>query len=398
MRRNKGNIRQRSKDSFEIRYSLGKDLVTGKWKVKTTTVKGIKKDAEKELRRIFEAMDRNEYAEATKLNIGELLQQWLTTVRGQISPKTHDRYTEIVNHYLTPAFGATPLSKLQPINIQNAYNVWENSGRRDGKEGGLSPRSRLHIHRVLSCALKYAVRIQLLNRNPADSVNTPRVKKKPITTLSIDQATTLLTTFKQTHPRLYWPVLLALVTGMRRGEILALRWKNVDFEKRTVRVVESLEQVNQEIRFKAPKTERSRAVMLPEYAVDELKEWKLKQTAELAELKIYIDENGFVCGRWDGLPHKPESLSGEFARAIVTVKDVPRVRFHDLRHSHATQLLAEGIHPKIAQERLGHSSIKTTLDLYSHATDTMQSEAVEKLDTAFRSAIRTKAKRQVPGF
>jgi integrase len=177
---------------------------------------------------------------------------------------------------------------------------------------------------------------------------------------------------------------------MRRGEILALRWKNVDFGKMTVRVVESLEQVKQTIRFKAPKTEKSRAVILPEYAINELKAWKEKQAQELLELGVIPSDDAFVCGRWDGGPVKPDSLTGEFRRAIKKIPNIPSIRFHDLRHSHATQLLAQGIHPKIAQERLGHSSIKTTLDLYSHVTDTMQDEAAERLDSAFKSVIKAK--------
>ncbi len=179
---------------------------------------------------------------------------------------------------------------------------------------------------------------------------------------------------------------------MRRGEIVALRWKNVDFEKKTVRVVESVEQVKSNIRFKAPKTEKTRAVMLPDYAVEELRAWKEKQAQELSELGVGATEDTFVCGRsWDGGVRKPDSLTGEFRAAIKDAPNIPTVRFHDLRHSHATQLLKEGVHPKIAQERLGHSTITTTLDLYSHVTDTMQNDAAEKLNGAFRSAMRARS-------
>jgi integrase len=277
-----------------------------------------------------------------------------------------------------------------PAVIQSAYNVWETSGRRDNKGGGLAPRTRLHIHRIFRSALSHALQLQLIVRNPADAVKPPRAKKTTIATLTIEQSGTLLNTLYDSFPRLYWPVLLALTTGMRRGEILALRWKNVDLDKMTVRVVESLEQVGQKIRFKAPKTEKSRAVILPDYAAKELRAWKERQASELSELGITPSDNALVCGRWDGLPVKPDSLTGEFCRAIRKIPNIPLIRFHDLRHSHATQLLTEGIHPKIAQERLGHSSIKTTLDLYSHVTDTMQDEAATKLDSAFKSVIKAK--------
>lgn len=177
---------------------------------------------------------------------------------------------------------------------------------------------------------------------------------------------------------------------MRRGEILALRWKNVDFNKMTVRVVESLEHTRQGLRFKAPKTERTRAIILPDYAAEELRAWKEKQAEELLSQGIAQTDNSLVCGKRDGEPLHPTTVTHEFIIAINKLSALPRVRFHDLRHSHATQLLTAGIHPKIAQERLGHSTITTTLDLYSHVTDTMQDDAAAKLDTAFRSAIKAR--------
>ena len=131
---------------------------------------------------------------------------------------------------------------------------------------------------------------------------------------------------------------------------------------------------------------------MPDYAVEELRDWKEKQTKELNDLGVKATEDTFVCGRsWDGGVVKPDSLTAEFRVAIRNVRNIPIVRFHDLRHSHATQLLTQGIHPTIAQERLGHSTITTTLDLYSHVTDTMQNDAAEKLDSAFRSVIRTRS-------
>ena len=204
-------------------------------------------------------------------------------------------------------------------------------------------------------------------------------------TLTAEQAAGLLAAIKR--KRVYWPVLIALATGMRRGEILALRWKNIDLERGVVRVVESLEQTKTALRFKAPKTEKVRAVTLPGFVVEELRRLKRLQAEELLALGVRHSGETLACGRHDGEPMPPRSLTHEFAKVARGLKDVPRVRFHDLRHSHATQLLSAGVHPKVAQERLGHSTITTTLDLYSHVTETMQGDAAAKLDTAFRSAI-----------
>ena len=387
-----GTIRPRSQDSFEIRYNLGKDPLTGKRKRGSVTVKGKRHEAERELRRILGTLDNNDYVEPNKVTVREFLKQWLETIKAQVSPKTHESYAQIVDNFLIPTFGNHILPKLIPATIQQAYNKWEAGGRRDKKQGGLSPRTRLYIHRILKSALKHAAQLQLIARNPADAVKAPRIKKTPAATLTAEQSIILLDALRDTA--LYWPVLLSLTTGMRRGEVLALRWKNVDFEKKTIRVVESLEQSKQGIRFKAPKNERTRAVILPSFAVDELRRLKEKQAEELADLEIMQTGETSVCARYDGQPMLPLTLTHQFADAIKKMPNLPKVRFHDLRHSHATQLLSAGIHPKIAQERLGHSTITTTLDLYSHATDTMQDEAAEKLDSALRAAIKPRPERR----
>jgi integrase len=152
------------------------------------------------------------------------------------------------------------------------------------------------------------------------------------------------------------------------------------------RVVESLEQTKAALRFKAPKTEKARAITLPAFAVEELRRLRREQAEELLALGIRQAGETLVCARADGRPHQPRSLTHEFTYLIRRLKDIPRVRFHDLRHSHATQLLLAGVHPKVAQERLGHSTISTTLDLYSHVTETMQEDAALELDKAFRAA------------
>lgn len=381
-----GYVRTRSKGTFEIAYNLGNDPLTGKRKRIALSFKGTKQQAEKELRRILRTLDTGEYVEPTSIKTGDFLAQWRDAVRNQVSPKTHERYAQIVDHYLIPRFGACPLVKLSPMAIQQVYIDLETKGSFINKERGLSPKTRLDIHRIFKLALKHAVRMRLITFNPADNVKAPRVVRASIDTLTVEQSADLLEAVR--NKPLYWPVLLALATGMRRGEIVALRWKNVDFDNKTIRVVESVEQTKAGTRFKSPKTNRTRAILLPEYAVEELRRHKELQTKGLARLNIVHTPETLVCARYDGKLLWPSSLTHEFMKLYKKRSDLPRIRFHDLRHSHATQLLAAGIHPKIAQERLGHSTISTTLDLYSHATDTMQDEAAVKLDLAFRSAFK----------
>ena len=353
----------------------------------TTTVKGNRRAAEKELRRLLRTLDTGEHVDPTRMTVREWLNAWLGAVREEVSPKSHERYSEIVENFLVPELGALPMAKLAPFHISTAYTRWATAGRRDGKRGGLSPQSRRHIHRILKAALGRAVEQQVIARNPADALarHLPKVERREMITLTADQAARLLEAIKRN--RVYWAVLIALCTGMRRGEILALRWKNIDLDRGVARVVESLEQTKAALRFKAPKTEKARAITLPSFTVEELRRLKRKQAEELLVLGVRQSGETLACCRYDGEPMPPRSLTHEFAKVAGRVNDVPRVRFHDLRHSHATQLLSAGVHPKIAQERLGHSTITTTLDLYSHVTETMQEDAAAKLDTVFRSAI-----------
>jgi integrase len=237
-----GHIRQRSSGSFEIRYSLGTDPATGKRRIATTTVKGNGRTAEKELRRLLRTLDTGEHVDPTRMTVRQWLVTWLRAVSTEISPKSHERYSEIVANFLIPALGNLPLVKLAPNHIQEAYNKWATGGRRDGRKGGLSPLTRRYIHSIVRSALGRAVEQQLLARNPADAFKKrlPKVERKAMATLTAEQSAYLLAAIKRTS--VYWPTLLALSTGMRRGEIMALRWNSVDLDRGIVRVVESLEQ------------------------------------------------------------------------------------------------------------------------------------------------------------
>src|SRR5262249_17262303 len=375
--RPRGTITSRSPGSYRIRYSLGRDPVSGKRRFGTATVRGTRREAEKELIRLLRSVDTGEHVDPNRISVGEWLEAWLRGL--DISPKAKERYGEVVPCYLIPALGQMQLSKLVPIQIQQAY-----SGLRRKDGGALSPHTRRYIHVILKSALGRAVEQQLLARNPAEMQRMPRVERKERVTLTVDQSVRLLKSISHMH--IYWPVLLALTTGMRRGEILALRWRNVDLAKGTLRVVQSLEQTKDAIRFKDCKTGKNRAITLPEFVVEELRRFKVEQAQTLLSLGICQSGETLVCCRQDGEAKQPRSLTHEFEAVIGKVKEVPKVRFHDLRHSHATQLLADGVHPKIAQERLGHSTITTTMDLYSHVTETMQSDAAGRLDLAFRKS------------
>jgi integrase len=373
----RGSIKQRSPGSYRLR-------VTGKRIVATATIRGTRNDAKRELTKLLRLVDTNEHVEPSRMTVAQWLEHWIEAVRAaeEVSPKTHERYAEIVRCHLTPALGTIQLVKLTPTHIQKAYTAWATSGRHDDKPGGLAPLTRLHIHRVLKSALSCAVEQRVLARNPADfKRRLPRIERREMTVLTVEQSNQLLDTIR--HTRTYWPVLLALATGMRRGEILALRWRNVDLDQGIIRMVESLEQTKDAIRFKSPKNNKARVIALPAFAVDELRRLKLSQAEELLRVGVRQSGDTLVCCREDGEPKQPRSLTHDFTYFIRRLP-LPQVSFHDLRHSHATHMLASGVHPKVASERLGHSKVGITLDLYSHVLPDMQSEAAAKIDLAFR--------------
>jgi integrase len=296
---------------------------------------------------------------------------------------SYDRYAGIVNLHLIPGLGQLPLTKLAPAHIQDLYNRLAVEGRRDSRAGALAVRSRRQVHGVLAAALHRAVEQQLIARNPTDAFRKrlPKVERREMVALTSEQSTFLLDALRD--DLIYWPVLIALATGARRGEALALRWRHIDLERGMMRISESLEQTARGLRFRPPKNNRSRAVVLPAFAIEELRRRKREQAEELLRCGVRQSQDTLLCARPDGEPTTPATLTLRFARLTKKLESLPRLRFHDLRHTHATQLLLAGVHPRIAQERLGYSSVSLTLDLYSHVTAVMQEDAAAKINAAF---------------
>jgi integrase len=213
----------------------------------------------------------------------------------------------------------------------------------------------------------------LIARNPCEAVDPPKPARKEIAYLSSDEMATLLKAARAS--RFYPVILLAATTGLRRGECLGLRWRDVDLDGAALSVAQALEETKAEIGFKSPKTARSRrTVTLPALAAEELRRHKARQAEERLKLGIGKDETGLMFTGPLGDPIRPRTLTKQFGR-IVNLAKVPRISFHGLRHSHLTHLLAAGVHPKIASERAGHSSVSITLDVYSHAVPGLQADA-----------------------
>jgi integrase len=343
------------------------------------TIRGSKKDAERELRTILTRIEGGILVKPTKLTLGEYLEQWLRDyVIINTAPTTADGYSDIVLAHLIPELGRISLNALQPSHIQAYYTRMLESGRRDGK-GGLSAQTVKHHHRVLHEALKYAVKHDILIRNIAEAVDPPRPDTKEMVTLQPEFIGIFLDA-AQNIPY-YFLFYTALYTGLRRSELLGLRWRDIDLDLATLSVVQTLHYVPRiGYVFREPKTKRSRRLVdLPPSLALQLRNHRANQDLERKLLGRTLMPNDLVFCNSDGTPLPPNSVTKGFSKLMKSL-GMPGIRLHDLRHTHATIMLSQGVHPKIVSERLGHSSVAITLDTYSHVLPGIQAAAARRFD------------------
>jgi integrase len=379
----KGHIRERSPGRWAIVIDVC-DPATGKRRRKWHSFAGNKRAAQSECARLISEVKSGNYVEASKETVAAFLNRWLDDVRTRVTLKTHERYAQICHKNINPLLGVIPLAKLKPEQISEAYAKALATGRRDG-EGGLSPRTVRQMHAVIKSALTQAVRWEILARNPAAAVKGPKVGRAIMATYDLEQTVEMIDAAR--GQRVFMPAMLAVLCGLRRGEIAALRWRHVELDAAQLAVVQSAEQTKLGVRFKEPKSGHGRTVALSATLVAELKAHRLHQAQELLKVGKRLGDEDFVVAQPDGSPLLPHSIGQEWVRFLGRARHLPRIRFHDLRHAHATHLLASGVHPKVASERLGHSKVGITLDLYSHVLPNMQADAAAIVDGALRAAL-----------
>ena len=319
-----------------------------------------------------EAADLREHDPVT---VGDYLASWLDHARVRVRAKTHDGYQAQIRLYALPRLGTIALSNLGPLHLQGLYG--------DLLRRGLSTGTVLNLHLVLTQALAQAARWGLIPANPAAGAQPPRPRRPEIAVVDPSLAQRVLDAVQGT--RFEIPAAMAIATGMRRGEILALRWSDLDAELTTAHVRRTLETAGGRLVFEEPKTRRSRrAVSLPAFLRPYLQRQQQAQGARRERCPSWIDLD-LVMDRGDGSPLNPDTLSAGWYRFLKR-SGLPHIRFHDLRHAHATLMLLQGVHPKVVSERLGHASVGLTLDTYSHVLPAMQTEAVRAFDELFGAA------------
>lgn len=308
---------------------------------------------------------------AERQTVAQYLASWLESVRPSLRFRTYQKYEELVRLHALPVLGRIALARLGPQHLQRLYT--------DRLEAGQSPTSVRHLHALLHRALGQAMRWGLLARNVADLVTAPKGQRREMMALAPEQARALIEA--AADDRLEALYVLALTTGMRQGELLALRWRDIDLTAGTVQVRGSLQRLPDGLSIVEPKTASSRRhVAITKTAVGALRRHRAAQAEERLSLGAAWEDSDMVFANEIGRPIEVRNLIRRSFLPLLKRAELPRIRFHDLRHTAATLLLGQGVHPKVVAEMLGHSRISTTLDLYSHVTPTMQRQATEALD------------------
>lgn len=314
-----------------------------------------------------------------KITVEEWLKIWLETyTKNRVRLNTYEGYERIVNKHLIPELGHYYLRDLRPEHIQSMLNNKLEKGNLRYKGKPLQARQVEYIYAVLHSALEQAVKNQVIIRNPCDAVTKPKKQKNEFIPWDDDQTNHFLSSVKGS--RLFPLYMVAWGTGLRRSEILGLKWEDVDFKKGTLTVRRSLVRVKGGYVIHEPKTKKSRrTIPLPGAVIKALKAWKKKQAAEKVAFHGTYNSYDLVFCNEIGEATNPESISRAFKRDLGRAK-LPEIRFHDLRHGHATMLLELGEDITVISNRLGHSTINLTADTYSHVRERLQREASSKLD------------------
>lgn len=366
----RGSIIERG-GHYTLIINLGRDPTTGKRKQQWVTVKGNKKDAEKRLSEILHQLDTGAYIHPGKTTMGEYLAKWLAEyAKPNLSPRGYERYESICRVHLIPALGSIALTQLRPEHIQRHYS--------DSLKDGLSPLSVRYHHVVLHKALATALKWGLVVRNVADGVDVPRAHPGEMQTWDESELNKFLETAKATP--YYALFYTALFTGMRRSELLALRWQDIDFIYSQIYVNRSMHQLRDGSRvFTAPKTDKSRrTIALTPSTFLVLESYRKAREIECKMLGVTLQDSDLVFSTL-GKPLRPNTVTRAWGM-LATKAGVKVIRLHDARHTHASLMLKQGIHPKIVQERLGHSTISITLDTYSHVAPGLQEAAAQSFD------------------
>lgn len=416
------SIEKRGENSYRLTVSCGYNKNDKKVTKKKTisvdpslTAKQLEKELQKQMVLFQEEVERGTHLDAGKISFEEFIEKWITDyAEPNLAPKTLYRYKELLESRIIPALGHIKLSKLQPMNLTEFYNNLREDGiRSDGKPGGLSERTILHHHRLISAILTAAVQWQVILNNPASRLKPPKVEKKEARHFDEVQTQYLLQVVNDEPIKYRAMIYLAVFGGMRMGELSGLEWEDVDFTNGLLQIRQSGQYLPGEgVYTKVPKNESSkRTISLPSSILNLLREYRVWQNGQRATLESKINdgsddkdnlwvESGHIFTKWNGAPIFPDTPSKWFYKFIKRhnksimederIPDaekpkyiLPEVNFHGLRHTNATLLISQGIDTTTISARLGHARTSTTTDIYAHALKKTDVEAANKLENLF---------------
>ncbi|NMA63656.1 MAG: site-specific integrase [Syntrophomonadaceae bacterium] len=396
-----GSLRKRGKNSYELRVSAGTGPDGKRHRhIKTVKAKN-KREAEKLLALFVAEVEKGEYVEPSRLTLKEFSQRWTRDyVDKGLAPATRKTYKDKLKNRVLPALGHLKLEEIKPLHLLDYFSNLEEDGMRlDGKPGGMGPDSIAQCYKVLSSIYKCAVEWQVVQHNPCENIKPPKIPKRELNCLDEEQTHTLLVALENEPMQYRTMVTMAALTGLRRGELLGLEWKHVDFEEKTARIVQVSQYVNGVGTItKEPKTTASkRLVALPTVLVELLKSHKAHQNERRLKLGEKWEESDRLFTTWNGQPMHPSTISKWFRefqdnlnkeRKEAGLPELPRIRFHDLRHSAASIMITQGIDVGTVAKNLGHSRPSITTDIYFTALQTAQERAADKMNELFGNSIK----------
>ena len=359
----------RGRHRWLVRVFLGRDHQTRRRRYFSRTVHGPVRQAQTYLNKVLRERDLGRQVEGVTVTLDEFLNRWLdTAAKPKLREKSYRSYESLLGRYIRPVLGEKLLSAISPLDMQDAYQRII--------DRGLSSRTVRYAHSVLRSAMRQAIRWRLLAQDPTDGAQLPRLRRREMRVLSAAQSRAFLSVALKTH---YGPVLaVALTTGMRPSEYLALKWQDIDWDRGTASVVRTLERSAGGWRFAETKRARSRRII-------KFQDWVLETLKNLQARTIRRrgcsrpDNPELVFTSPAGHPIYSDKLAKRF-KAILGHNGLPMIRLYDLRHTAATLALSAGVPPKVVAEQLGHASAAFTLDVYSHLLPHMQEEAAIKVE------------------
>ena len=366
-----GNIRKRKDGRWEGRYTAGRNPATGKAIYKNVLGK-TQAEVKEKLKKAIEEAKGLDVAKAESYTVGQWMDVWYEYyAKIKVRPSSHKTYEGYIKNHIKPSIGNIPLTKLTTLDLQRLYQKLLTEGRVDRLEAknqpkGLSSKTVRNINQVISSAMQLAIQQHLISHDPTDGCALPKTEHREMQTLSADQLTAFLLEAK--HSGVFEMYYIELATGLRRGELLGLKWEDIDFTTQTLRVRRQVGRINGEVREAPLKTKNAyRTISLGTDAVGILKQQREKQPS-----------SAYVFPGPTGGPIAPDSVLHMLHR-VLDRADLPEIRFHDLRHTFATLALQNGVDVKTVSGMLGHFSAGFTLDTYAHVTTAAQKKAAETM-------------------